>query len=298
MLRIYTGLSPSEWSGHLWRIEHAHNTTPTHWSNKSPLEIMTGNNPRQIPLDYEESDAPAVEHYIDILLLEQRKAHDTLKLARHRQQETAQKRRNPLKNFRIGNYILYQRRQRTPGKVRKLQTIWVGPYKIVQVDPATGNCKLEFHRATKIHPWFATDKLKPYHGYGIGDQVRDEQHDEEMHQDDQEYEVETILDFDKNTNRYLIKWKDYEDEENTWEPANNLGHAREKVKEFKKLERKFGKKRRLWKTAHMIWADAQKAEGAERIINGIQDDYFYPTDDSSYEIEDNEVEMILQNAQE
>ena len=39
-----------------------------------------------------------------------------------------------------------------------------------------------------------------------------------------EYEVESILDFKRVSGKphYLVKWKGYSDEENTWEPTQNL----------------------------------------------------------------------------
>jgi Chromo (CHRromatin Organisation MOdifier) domain len=50
----------------------------------------------------------------------------------------------------------------------------------------------------------------------------------------EEYEVENIL--DKRTLRkkpqYLIKWLGYPLHDATWEPLENLGNAREKVKEY------------------------------------------------------------------
>jgi len=36
----------------------------------------------------------------------------------------------------------------------------------------------------------------------------------------EEYEVERIL--EQKDQKYLIKWKDYEESENTWEPVRNL----------------------------------------------------------------------------
>ena len=55
----------------------------------------------------------------------------------------------------------------------------------------------------------------------------------------EEYEVKDIVTMKKdrhlkNPIRYLIKWKGHPDSENTWEPEENLEHAPELLKEFKK----------------------------------------------------------------
>ena len=53
---------------------------------------------------------------------------------------------------------------------------------------------------------------------------------------EKEYEVEKILDRQerRGKTRYLVKWKGYTAEENTWEGLENLKNAREKIKEFEK----------------------------------------------------------------
>jgi len=48
------------------------------------------------------------------------------------------------------------------------------------------------------------------------------------------YEVEEILSARKRGRgiQYLVKWKDYGNEENTWEPHCHLDHAPELIQEF------------------------------------------------------------------
>jgi hypothetical protein len=72
------------------------------------------------------------------------------------------KRRNPKISVKEGDYVLYKRRNVTEKKSRKLHTVWVRPYRILAVNEDTGNCLLEIPDALKIHPWFATDKLKAF----------------------------------------------------------------------------------------------------------------------------------------
>ena len=49
-----------------------------------------------------------------------------------------------------------------------------------------------------------------------------------------EYEVEEILSSRKRGRgiQYLVKWKGYGEEENTWEPRRNVENAREAIEDF------------------------------------------------------------------
>ena len=53
---------------------------------------------------------------------------------------------------------------------------------------------------------------------------------------EKEYEVEEILDRQerRGKTKYLVKWKGYTAEKNTWEGLENLKNTIEKIKEFEK----------------------------------------------------------------
>ena len=96
----------------------------------------------------------------------------------------------------------------------------------------------------KIHPVFHVSKLRPYFE-DHGDFVRpDELRPPPMIVDGRnEYEVERIIDrrvrrYGRNERvEYLIKWKGYDNYENTWEPLSNLTGAAELVEAFDGNER-------------------------------------------------------------
>ena len=63
----------------------------------------------------------------------------------------------------------------------------------------------------------------------------------EVHPDHEDrYEVEQILDTKKfrKTQKYLVKWKGFGHEENTWEPLKNLKGSEEALAEFRELRKK------------------------------------------------------------
>lgn len=64
---------------------------------------------------------------------------------------------------------------------------------------------------------------------------------EECEKSDDVYEVESILDkkLENNQVYYLVKWKDYNFSECTWELASNLNGCKRKVRKFEKEVRLF-----------------------------------------------------------
>jgi Chromo (CHRromatin Organisation MOdifier) domain len=56
---------------------------------------------------------------------------------------------------------------------------------------------------------------------------------------EEEYKVEVILDKRRRGRKieYLVKWKDYPDDESSWEPKEYLLHSQRKVQEFEAIQR-------------------------------------------------------------
>ena len=105
---------------------------------------------------------------------------------------------------------------KTKRKTKRLDHVKVGPFLIAE-QKGTVSYRLELPPDAKIHPVFHISLLEPAHPSAT---LQTTFHYQE--QEDDEYEVEKIVDYDRNSQRYLIKWKGYPSEENTWEPLTNL----------------------------------------------------------------------------
>jgi hypothetical protein len=220
MLRIFTNNNQNEWAHHLWRVEHAFNNSPTStMDGRSPQEIMYGHIPRSLPA-VSTSNVPAVNEYLEQQEVDNAVARDSLIAARYRQANIASRRRNQKNPFEVGQLAFYKKLTREKGKVRKLTAIWEGPYEITDIDEATGNCTLKLPKDKRIHPVFASDRLKPFRGQTSMLPTPPRSDSEADPQEDKLYEVNEILDHKRENGQdyWYVSWLGYGPEDNSWEP--------------------------------------------------------------------------------
>jgi len=109
----------------------------------------------------------------------------------------------------------------------------VGPYKVKRII-STNTIELELPSSIKIYPVINISRVQKYR-----DQVEGQKKKQPLAviiEGEEEYEIEKILNKRKfrGKNRYLVQWRGYTVEENTWEPRENLGNAQELVDRFEK----------------------------------------------------------------
>jgi hypothetical protein len=217
MLRIFTNNNQNDWAQHLWRIEHAFNNSPTSTMGRTPNEIQYGHVPRELPAA-STSNVPAVNEYLEQQEINNAVARDSLLAARIQQADAAARRRNPKVQFVVGQLAFYKKIVREKGKVKKLTTIWKGPFEITDINEFTGNCTLKLPRDSRIHPVFAPNRLKPFRGHL--DAMLPPTPPADNDQEDTTYEVDEILDHKKEDGKdfWYVSWQGYGSEDNSWEP--------------------------------------------------------------------------------
>lgn len=117
----------------------------------------------------------------------------------------------------------------------KLDYKKVGPYKILrkigEVNYELNIPDVQGKRGAKLHPIFHVSLLEKAL---IDEDTNEIIHDEIVIEgEEEEYEVEKILEFKLDQNglcKYLVKWKDYDESANSWEPIENLKNALTMVK--------------------------------------------------------------------
>lgn len=126
--------------------------------------------------------------------------------------------------------LKYQIKER---QLEKLTERFVGPYRVKGIILANV-VELDLSNTVKIHPVINVSRVCKYK-----DQVEGQRKEWPalvVIKGGEEYKVEKILNKRKfrGNDRYLVQWKGYTTEKDTWEPKENLGNVEDLVREFEK----------------------------------------------------------------
>jgi len=118
----------------------------------------------------------------------------------------------------------------------KLTERFVGPYKVKGI-VSSNAIKLELPKSIRIHPVVNISRVQLYKPQVEGQKKIPQKL--VIIEGEEEFEVEKII--NKRTVRgkekFLVRWKEYTAEEDTWENRENLENAKELVEEFERIYR-------------------------------------------------------------
>jgi len=110
---------------------------------------------------------------------------------------------------------------------------FVGPYKVKGI-VSSNTIELELSKSIKIHPVVNTSRVQLYKPQVEGQKRMLPK--PVIIEGEEEFEVEKISNkrIVREKEKFLVRWKGYTAEEDTWENKENLENAKELVEEFKK----------------------------------------------------------------
>jgi len=126
--------------------------------------------------------------------------------------------------------MLNGRNIRAKHRCKKLEDKMLGPFDIISVGNNVRYCKLKLPDSWKIHSVFNIDLLELYKGTDHMKQVV------EIEADGNDWVMELIIasgpsDDNPRCHVFLVKWKDFEHEENTWEKYDNVAESNSRLLE-------------------------------------------------------------------
>jgi reverse transcriptase-like protein/integrase-like protein/chromodomain-containing protein/aspartyl protease len=227
-LRCYINYGQDDWVTWLPTAQLAYNSSIAEATKVSPSYANFGYNPEAYRATRTGPQAERAILHADRLKELHEEMRKELEYVRQRMSTYANKKRLKGPIFREGDMVYLLRRNiKTKRPSDKLDFKKLGPFPVKKVISKT-NYELSLPKTMKIHPIFHISLLE------TASQDAEPQDCIEV-ADDTEYEVEQILDTRKHNKerQWLIKWKGYGHEENTWEPIKNLTNCQPLLRQYR-----------------------------------------------------------------
>jgi hypothetical protein len=246
-LRHLVNNTKSDWSTFLGDIEFTINNSTHSATGVSPMKSLTGIDAPS-PLTIASSNAPApTTDWIQTRNEIQQSARDTLVFAQAKMSVYYDKKHKPIL-LKPGDkaYISLAGSMETgyhlPNTIsHKLSLQRVGPFEVIR---AVGRLAYEMKLPTtwKIHPVMSVAHLEPYKEDPYHCTPPDPSPDVVLDEagEHEEWEAEEIVAQRRNRRRkrdeWLVKWRGFGPEHNTWEPMENLQNASELLDQFNEFK--------------------------------------------------------------
>jgi hypothetical protein len=246
-LRAYTAGSRDSWAQWLRVLAMAHNSTPQTSTGYSPFFLLHGYSPRTLTtainpsphgIDRFLSHSVAAIPFINDLEVHRTRARDALARAQARQAKAYDKNRRN-EEFEEGDEVLVNPHSLelvdVQGTGRKLVQRRIGPFTVSEkINPVVYrlNIPLEY----KMHPVINVQHLAKYYRDEKGSDRATLPELREL-STEEEYEVEKLVGHRYNPKKrrreYLVRWKGYGPEHDTFEPEKGLRNAFMRLREYK-----------------------------------------------------------------
>ena len=232
-LRIFCGSNPGSWVDKISHAEFAHNHHPHSVTNQSPFYLMMGYKPHALPSLISDSSIPVVESCLKSLVAAQDEALAAHELALQVMTLCNNRGFTP---FAKGDKVWLEARNLKRSITNpKFASKCEGPFTIVKVlSPITYQLRLP--KMWKIHHTFHASLLTPYRENEVHSQNFPAP-PPDLIEGEEEYEIKKILCHrgSPSTRMFLIRWKGYLAEEDSWIAERELKHAKSAPEDYKKL---------------------------------------------------------------
>ncbi|THH07173.1 hypothetical protein EW145_g3557 [Phellinidium pouzarii] len=234
-LRLFIDYRQENWPSWTPMAEFAYNNKIQSATKNSPFFVVYGRNPR---MGFEPIRGSRVESAEDFVL-RMKKVHEetnaALEKAKEEMKKYADRIRREAPEYKVGDKVwLETSNLKIDRPTRKLAEKRIGPYPITRIISPNA-VQLRLPPSIKIHPVVNVSRVRPHVESSIPGQ-RAEPTPPVQVGEEEEWEVEEILDsrIYQGKLQFLVKWKGYTDESNTWEAERNCANSPELVKKFYK----------------------------------------------------------------
>jgi len=236
-LRMFIDHRQEQWPEWLGTAEFTYNNK-VHLSTKtSPFKANYGQDPRMGFKGRKKGKYVRAEKFVEKMKEIQNEAKAALRKAQEDMKKYADRKRLDVEEYKVGDLVMLSTKdlkyQMVGRRTEKLTERFVGPYKVKKI-VSTNAVELKLPSTIKIHPVVNVSRIRRYIGQVEGQ--RKEQLAPVIIKGEEEWEVERILNKRqvRGKDKYLVCWKGFTAESNTWEERENLENTKEAIEEFKK----------------------------------------------------------------
>jgi len=221
----------------LGTAEFAYNNKAHSSTKTSPFKANYGQDPRMGFEGRKKGKYEGAERFIKKMKEIQEEAKAVLGKAQADMKKYADKKRSNVEEYKVGDLVMLSTKdlkyQMVRRRTEKLTERFIGPYKVKKI-VSSNAVELELPNTIKIHPVVNVSRICRYIGQVQGQ--KKEQPLPVIIEGEEEWEVERILNKRRvrGKDKYLVRWKGFTVESDTWEGRENLKNAKEAIKEFEK----------------------------------------------------------------
>jgi len=236
-LRMFIDHRQEQWPDWLGTAEFVYNNK-VHSSTKTlPFKENYGQYSRMEFEVRKKEKYEGAEKFVTKMKEIQKKAKTALEKKMKEMKKYADRKREEVNEYKVGDLVMLSTKdlkyQMVSRRTEKLMERFIGPYKVKKIVSANA-VKLELPSTIKIHPVVNISRIRRYIGQVEGQ--RKEQPALVIIEREEEWKVERILNKQqiRGKDKYLVQWKGFMAESDTWEGIENLENTKEVVKEFEK----------------------------------------------------------------
>ena len=237
-LRLFINQRQDDWAEWLPLAEFAYNNRIHSATRRTPFEMDNGQHPRMGVEPRWETKVEAVEEFTNRIQKAGEEAQSALRQAAEDMAHFHDLHRGKEVTFEVGDKVwLDSRNIKTTRPMKKLDDRWFGPFPITEVISKNAYRLKLTPPFSKVHPVFNITLLRQFTPDSIPERPQPTNPEPTIDaQGEKVYEVEDILDSRYRHRRveYLVKWKGYGPEHNSWEPEKNMTGARRLINKFSK----------------------------------------------------------------
>ena len=235
-LRMYVNHRQNNWAKWLETAEFAFNNKVHTATKTSPFQVNYG---RELRMGFDirkKGKNEKAEEFVKEMKKRHEEARAVLVKSQEEMKRQADRNRKEVEEYKVDEVLISTKdfsKELIKRATKKLMEKFIGPY-VVRKIVSENAVELELLASLRIHPVVNVRRIVKYR-----EQVERQKKIPPPSikvAGKNEYEVEEILDRQERRGKmkYLVKWKGYMAEENTWKELENLKNVIEKIKEFEK----------------------------------------------------------------